>query len=68
MRQLRRNRGLMTTNRARMTLNITERKNARSPKHEGGGGGEERETKRVLRRSYSSKYHWVVLTLDHFLP
>ena len=36
-----------------MTLNITERKNTRSPKHE--GGGEERETKRVLRRSYSSK-------------
>ena len=59
-----------------MTSNITERKNTRSPKHEGGGGGgggerereRERETKRVLRRSYSSKYHWVVLTLDHFLP
>lgn len=67
MRQLRRNRGLMTANGARMTLNITERKYTRSPKHE-GGGGEERKTKRVQRRSYSSKYHWVVLTLDHFLP
>ena len=29
-----------------MTLNITERKNTRSPKHEGGGGGKrEREKK-----------------------
>lgn len=28
-----------------MTLNITERKNTRSPKHEGGRGGRERDKK-----------------------
>ena len=28
-----------------MTLNITERKNTRSPKHEGGGGERERDKK-----------------------
>ena len=28
-----------------MTSNITERKNTRSPKHEGGGGGRERDKK-----------------------